>query len=158
MKKEDLLKTASQLRQPSAEATAEFSKKADAMIQALNAGFAKRSDLVQLIGEGNTDMMHDNHRNHMRFMISLFTNYESLVLVETVLWVFRAYRSHGFKLTYWPAQLDGWVEIFKKELSESCFEQVYPFYNWMIVNNACFVALSDELIMGDAKFNPTHLH
>jgi hypothetical protein len=42
-------------------------------------------------------------------MVSLFGDYHPEVLVETVLWVFRAYRSHGFKLTYWPAQLDMWV-------------------------------------------------
>jgi hypothetical protein len=152
MKKEDLLKTAQKLAQPSPEALTEFSEKAENMANELNQRFSKRSDLQQLIGEGNTEMMFDNHRNHLRFMISLFSNYEPQVLVETVLWVFRAYRSHGFSLTYWPAQLDNWVDTFKNHLSKSCIEEIYPFYNWMIVNNPYFALLSDEAIIDDAHF------
>jgi hypothetical protein len=128
MKKEDLYKSAAKLKQPSEEAIAEFSAKADAMAIILNDRLSRRNDIVQLIGEGNLDMMCDNHRNHARFMISLFNDYSPVVFTETVLWVFRAYRSHGFKLTYWPAQLDNWVDIFKKEVSPECLDQIYPFY------------------------------
>lgn len=152
MKKDELVKTAEKLSQPSADAFNEFSEKAENMALELNQRFSKRKDLKQLIGEGNTEMMFDNHRNHMRFMTSLFSNYEPLVFVETVLWVFRAYRSHGFKLTYWPAQLDSWIDLFKKQLTQPCFDEIYPFYNWMIVNNAYFTILSDEVIFDDAQF------
>ncbi len=151
MKKEELIKTASQLKPPSGEAIAEFSEKADGMITMLNQRFSGRKDIVQLVGEGNLDMMYDNHRNHVRFMISLFNEYDPVVFTETVLWVFRAYRSHGFKLTYWPAQLDNWVEIFKSELSQECFNQVYPFYHWMIVNNPLFAIISDQAMYDDTK-------
>lgn len=151
MEKETLFKSASKLKQPSGEVIAEFTSKADAMTATLNDRFSRRNDIVQLIGEGNLDMMYDNHRNHVRFMISLFTDYNPVVFTETVLWVFRAYRSHGFKLTYWPAQLDNWVDIFKKELSQECFDQIYPFYDWMIVNNPLFALISDQAIRDDTK-------
>jgi hypothetical protein len=151
MKKEDLIKSAARLKQPSGDAVAEFVLKADAMTSELNKRLSKRPDIVQLIGEGNIDMMYDNHRNHIRFMISLFNDYNPVVITETVLWVFRAYRSHGFKLTYWPAQLDTWVDIFKKELSRECFDQIYPFYDWMIVNNPLFAFISDQAISDDSK-------
>lgn len=146
MQKEDLLKSAAKLKQPSEKATAEFTARADAMAIILNDRLSRRNDIVQLIGEGNLDMMYDNHRNHMRFMISLFNDYNPVVFTETVLWVFRAYRSHGFKLTYWPAQLDHWVDIFNKELSQDCLDQIYPFYDWMIVNNPQFAFISDQAI------------
>ena len=151
MNKVELVKTASALQQPSAEAIAEFSEKADAMINKLNQRFSQRKDIDQLIGERNLNMMHENHRNHVRFMISLFNDYDPVVFTETVLWVFRAYRSHGFKLTYWPAQLDSWVEIFKNELSQECFNQIYPFYHWMIVNNPIFAMISDHAIFEDTQ-------
>ncbi len=151
MKKDDLLKSASKLKQPSGEAIAEFTSKADVMTTILNDRLSKRVDIVQLIGEGNLDMMCENHRNHIRFMISLFNEYNSVVFTETVLWVFRAYRSHGFKLTYWPAQLDNWVDIFNKELSQECFDQVYPFYDWMIINNPLFAIISDQTISDDSE-------
>ncbi len=151
MKKEELLKSASKLKQPSEKAIAEFSAKAEVMTTMLNDRLSRRNDIVQLIGEGNLDMMYDNHRNHVRFMISLFNEYNPVVFTETVLWVFRAYRSHGFKLTYWPAQLDNWVDIFKIELSRECLEQIYPFYDWMIVNNPQFAFISDQTIRDDSK-------
>jgi hypothetical protein len=150
MKKEDLFKSASTLKKPSPEAIAEFATKADAMTTHLNDRLSHRDDLIQLIGEGNLQMMFDNHNNHMRFMISLFNDYNPVVFTETVLWVFRAYRSHGFKLTYWPAQLDNWVDIFNKELSPECLNQVYPFYDWMIVNNPLFALISDQAIRDDS--------
>lgn len=89
-------------------------------------------------------MMKDNHANHARFMESVFTNPLAETLVDTILWVFRAYRSRKFGSTYWAAQLNTWIEIYKSELSEECFEAVYPFYNWMQINIPNFVKLSDE--------------
>ncbi|MDP2236138.1 MAG: hypothetical protein Q8J88_06875 [Bacteroidales bacterium] len=152
MNREFLIKTAEKLMQPSDAAANEFSEKADSMVVLINNHFKKRSDLNMLTGEGNVDMMIDNHRNHVRFMISVFKHYEPEVLVETVLWVFRAYRSHGFKLTYWPAQLDAWVEIFKTELSPAAFAEIYPFYNWMIIHNPIFAKVSDEILTGPPEF------
>jgi hypothetical protein len=154
MNKEELIKSALKLEQPSAEAIAEFTAKADEMTATINHRLSQRADIVKLIGDGNRDMMYDNHRNHMRFMISLFNNYSPLVFTETVLWVFRAYRSHGFELTYWPAQLDNWVDIFKKELSQDCFNQIYPFYNWMIIKNPIFALISDQVLHNE--ITPSH--
>lgn len=158
MKKETLVQSAAKLVQPSPESTEELNRKKDQMTSILNAHFLQRPDLTQLIGHGNSEMMLENHRNHIRFMCSLLGEYQPEVLVDTVLWVFRAYRSHGFQLTYWPAQLDKWVEITKNNLSKEAFDEIYPFYNWMIINNPAFATLSDQAIQDDSKFNPGNLH
>lgn len=89
-------------------------------------------------------MMQDNHANHARFLSSIFLHFNADVLIETILWVFRAYRSHGFTTNYWAAQLNNWIIIYKKELSPECFEEIYPFYEWMQINIPLFVKLSDE--------------
>jgi hypothetical protein len=145
MNKSDLIKSAEKLQLPSQAASNEFEEKRELLAAEMNRLMTSRDDLVQLVGEGNIPMMKDNHRNHARFMAAVFLDSEPEVLVETVLWVFRAYRSHGFKLTYWPAQLDNWVELFKTHLSAETFNEIYPFYNWMIVNQAVFVLESDKL-------------
>lgn len=155
MTKEDLMQSATELSQPGAGALEEFIGKEDVLLVSINEHFKNRSDLNQLIGEGNLEMMRNNHHNHLRFMASLFGNYQPEVLVETVLWVFRAYRSHGFRLAYWPAQLDTWVEIFKKELQQQHFSEIYPLYNWMIVNNPQFAKLSDPEIMKEPRMPVT---
>lgn len=142
--KDQLIDSASALHQPSAKTVEEFTAKAEGMAKTINDTFARRPDLDLLIGPGNLDMMCENHRNHMRFMSSLFLYYEPRVLVETVLWVFRAYRNHGFNLTYWPAQLDNWLSIFRNEMSTEAHAEIEPFYHWMIVNNPAFALLSEN--------------
>lgn len=157
MTKDHLLESASRLSQPGTDTVEEFIKKQELLLLSINAYFEDSPHLHLLIGDGNLEMMKNNHHNHLRFMASLFANYEPDVLVETVLWVFRAYRSHGFRLSYWPAQLDAWVAIFKKELQQKSFIDIYPFYKWMIVNNPIFAKLTDPEITGEYKI-PSDKH
>ena len=147
MTKDHLIETARSLTQPSKKSTDEFISKSERLAAEMNRIMLGRKDLIRMVGEDNTVMMEDNHRNHARFFCSVFTNYNPAVLVETVLWVYRAYRNHGFNLTYWPAQLDQWTELFKKELSKECYAEIYPFYDWMIVNQPAFVAESDKMVL-----------
>ena len=88
--------------------------------------------------------MQDNHANHVRFIASILKNNDADVLVETVLWVFRAYRSHGFSSNYWAAQLNTWMQILKTELSVETYKEVLPLYEWMQINIPIFVKVSDE--------------
>ena len=90
-------------------------------------------------------------------MASLFLDYEPEVFVDTVLWVFRAYRSHGFQTTYWAANLNLWVDLLKKDLTPEAFEEIYPFYNWLIVNIPAFVKLTDlDLLNHDHLQTPVN--
>lgn len=152
-----LLKSASKLIQPPASALQEFSQMIDQLTAQGNQTMAQRPDLVKLVGKGNQDMAEDNNRNFARFMVSLFTEFNPEVLVETVLWVFRAYRSHGFQTTYWAANLDIWVEMIRKELSEASFNAIYPFYHWLIVNIPIFVKLTEKNISDPSQAHaPAH--
>lgn len=144
MTKQLLLESSAMLNKPNTSAADEFDKKQDQLSAQLNARMGSRSDLDRLIGEGNLSMMEDNSRNLCRFMSSLFVAYEPLVLVETVLWVFRAYRSHGFHTTYWAANLDTLIELMRDELSPESFSEIYPFFDWLIVNIPSFVFISDQ--------------
>jgi hypothetical protein len=146
MEKEKLIESAARLNRPSEASVSAFREKSEQMAAAMNRIMGGRSDLLQLVGHGNLAMMEDNHRNHARFMASFLGDFQPPVLVETVLWVFRAYRSHGFNLTYWPAQLDHWVEVLREHLSPSAFDEVYPVYHWMIIHQPDFASLSDKMI------------
>ncbi|MFP4040416.1 MAG: hypothetical protein ACLFS7_07730 [Desulfosudaceae bacterium] len=146
--KEKLFDTASELSPPSDSAIEDFAKKHEQLAGMGNQIMAKRVDLDKLVGKGNQEMAEDNNRNFARFMLSIFTDFNPKVLVETVLWVFRAYRAHGFQTTYWAANLNIWVDLIRQELSESSYKEIYPFYNWLIVNIPVFVKLSDETLYG----------
>ena len=156
--KEDLLKTARQLIPPAPEHAGEFSQKCEAVaVQGCHVLF-KRKDLDKLIGENNEDMAGDNNRNFARFMNALFSDYSPEVFVDTVLWVYRAYRSHGFQTTYWATNLNIWVDLLRQELSEEAFSQIYPYYNWLIVNIPIFTKLTDAPLTGCPPHEPAPSH
>lgn len=144
MDKKELLASAGALKQVSTSACSEYNKAGDHLVAQMNELMLKRSDLLSLIGDGNEEMMKDNHANHVRFIASVLKNYHPDVLVDTVLWVFRAYRSHGFTTNYWAAQLNAWISILKETLSEEAYHEIYPLYEWMQINIPLFVKLSDQ--------------
>lgn len=144
MDRNDLIKTAEKLKQVSVKSADEFSSKKDALVAMMNQKMEARPDLLDMVGAGNVEMMKDNHANHARFLESIFNQHSSEILVDTVLWVFRAYRSRNFSSTYWAAQLNSWIEIYKRELSSECYQEIYPYYNWMQINIPIFNKLAED--------------
>ncbi len=157
MTREELITAAEALAKPTPEAASEYALQGELLAGELNKTMSAREDLPALIGPGNQAMMEDNHRNHVRFMSSLLRDFQPAVLVETVLWVFRAYRAHGFRLTYWPAQLDHWMELLKDRLTPSSFKAIAPIYEFMIVQQPAFTLLSDKALEeAGAPGKPAH--
>ena len=139
-----LLETAQQLKQVSVKTADEYHQNAEQLTTKMNALMIERPDIKDLVGANNINMMKDNHANHVRFIASILKNYNADVLVDTVLWVFRAYRSHGFTTNYWAAQLNTWMTVIKEVLTSESFVEVYPYYEWMQINIPLFVKVSDE--------------
>lgn len=144
MDKNTLIESANRLNSVSINSVKEYTDKSDQLIAEINRCMTYREDIVSLIGKDNIAMMKDNHSNHVRFIASILGNRNDEVFVETVLWVFRAYRSHNFASTYWAAQLNAWIDIIKKELSPQAYRDIYPYYEWMQLNIPLFVYFSDE--------------
>lgn len=151
-----LKKSAKALAPPPAPAAAEFEVMRDRLAEEHNLRMAARPDLDRLIGTGNKAMMEDNSRNFCRFMSAMFSAYEPEVMIETVLWVFRSYRAHGFQTAYWPAHLDMFVELMRERLTPTAFVALYPFLNWLIINIPAFVALTDRPAPGPTGKEPSH--
>lgn len=142
--KDLLIETAMKLKQVSDLAANEYEGKSDLLISMINLRMLERSDIEDLVSENNLNMMKDNHANHVRFISSILKNRNPEVLVETILWVFRAYRSHHFTTNYWAAQLNCWIEILREVLTPESFNEIYPYYEWMQINIPIFVKVSDE--------------
>jgi len=144
MQREDLLVSANKLQQVSKKSALEFGLKREFLVDLMNKKMENHFDLLEMVGTDNLEMMRDNHANHARFLESIFNEYSPEILVDTVLWVFRAYRSRNFSSTYWAAQLNTWIEIYKAELSPECFKEIYPYYKWMQINIPTFNKLAEE--------------
>lgn len=137
-KKELIVLAEKELTQPSGKAARAFMQIRDEAAAEVTRRMMARPDLERLIGSGNEAMMEDNHRNQMRFMESQFQHFQPAVLVETVSWVMSAYPAHGFHLTYWPAVLNQAVEVLREKLDPESFQEIYPFYHWLIVRHPGF--------------------
>lgn len=144
MTKEDLIRTAADIPAVAPEAASEYAAKRDTLVARIDQRLLARDDITKLTGADNLDMMKDNHANHGQFIESMLMHFDPATLVETVLWVFRAYRSRNFHPNYWAAQLNAWVEVMKESLSTESYASILPLYQWMIVNIPQFTALSDE--------------
>lgn len=137
------IETFAALPRVSAEAATAYANKGQAMAARVTQELAAREDIDRLIGPGNQAMMADNHKNHARFIASVLLGEYPGQFLETILWVYRAYRAHGFHLTYWPSQLNAWLFAMENELPGAAYQEIEPLYVWMLNNQAAFVTLSE---------------
>lgn len=144
MTKEELISSASTLATFTATSAAEYDEKRDNMVAQINEYMIGRADIDELIGGNNIEMMKDNHANHGLFIASMLSNFNETVLVETILWVFKAYRSRSFHTNYWAAQLNAWHQIMKKSLSKESYDNIVPLYDWMTIHIPQFTAITDN--------------
>jgi hypothetical protein len=145
MEKSTLVKSADKLSKVSEASIKEYVDKMELLAAKMNEAMLKREDILELIsGEKNITMMKDNHCNHLRFIASILETPDSETLVDTVLWVFRAYMSRGFSSNYWAAQINTWIYLLKENLSEKAYTEILGIYNWIGVNIPNFAIASDE--------------
>ncbi|MCX8028281.1 MAG: hypothetical protein N3A62_10585 [Thermodesulfovibrionales bacterium] len=142
MTRDYFIESASKIVLPEKRYVEEYAKNKSVLVDEVNKILLNRKDLAKLIGNDNTDMMMNNHLNHAMFIEAILKAFNPQILVETVLWVFRVYKSHGFNDLYWSAQLDAWLEAMKTHLSDETFKAIKPIYEWMIVNLPAMITLS----------------
>ena len=122
-------------------AISEYHNKSESLVAAINVHMTSQENLHELIGKNNVAMMKNNHANHILFIQSILKYPTPEVLVDTLLWVFKTYRSHGFSVNYWVVQINAWQDILKDQLSEEAYIQILPLYKWIQEN----IPLLDQL-------------
>jgi len=131
---EELLATARELIQPSADSIAEFNGNRTSVAAAVSERLSARTDIEQLVGAENLTLMDDNCRNFTDFMYSQLRSYSPETLVQTVIWALRVYQARGFTQTFWPAELRAFIHVVNELLSDQAAEEIRPFYEWILVN------------------------
>lgn len=134
-----------ELTQPTQRAADEFSEVREQLVHDINSRMLGRDDLEKMIGIGNTEMMKTNSANMALFMESIFVAFSRKTLTETIIWVFSAYRKHGFQTLYWATYLPSFVEILRDRISAQSLEEILPFFDWIIVNIPTFERLSEAI-------------
>ncbi|MBK1735342.1 hypothetical protein CKO15_08610 [Halorhodospira abdelmalekii] len=144
MTREELIEQAGALTQPGAAHVREYEACREIMVAELNRLMNGRPDIEQLIGAGNFDMMCDNHQHHALFMGSLLIDYKPEAFVNTVIWVLKSYRAHGFSLRYWDVQLEAWLGLLQRHLSAEAYAAIHPFYAFILSHQPHLARLGDS--------------
>lgn len=143
MDRQTLIATAAALPAFPPSAANAYAAAREQLVATVNRLLGARPDIDRLLGPDNREMMANNHANHARFVETVLADLHPEMLVDTVLWVFRAYRSHGFSLAYWPAQLNAWLDAMSEHLGAEDAAAIEPLYRWFIVQQPAFTSLSD---------------
>ncbi|MFW6257622.1 MAG: hypothetical protein ACOC11_02445 [Prolixibacteraceae bacterium] len=140
----DLITSAEKIPAVQQSSFLEYQNRKESLVAAINIYMTSRNDLPELVGQNNVQMMKNNHLNHVLFINSILQVPNSEVLVDTVLWVFKTYRSHGFSVKYWNVQINAWLHILKNQLSHEAYQEICPLYKWMQEHIPVFDKLSSE--------------
>lgn len=128
----------------SKDASKEYEEKKDLMLDFVDGAMSKRPDIVRLIGGNPLQMMFDNHRNHVNFMVNVFGFSLFEMLVRIVPWVYKSYHNHGFSYDYFPVELKTWKEAANKFLSPSSVREINKIYDWLIEKHEKMIEFSEK--------------
>ncbi|MBL0226549.1 MAG: cobalamin-dependent protein [Geobacteraceae bacterium] len=112
------------------------------MIEQVNSELGGRADVMELIGRNPVQMMELNHLHHAQFMLTVFRLHAFDLLVRTVPWVYRAYRSRGFSYDYFPIELRAWKKALADNTAGVEVSQIQAVYDWMINHHQEMIELS----------------
>jgi hypothetical protein len=144
MNRKQLIESTYGLATISIDSLNEYKLNQETLVAMMNTRMEGQPDIADLVGGDNLSLMKENHANHAIFMESMFALCNTEVLVDTIIWVFRVYRAREFKVSYWVKQLNSWIELYQATLTARCFNEILPFYEWMLIHVPDFSLLSDE--------------
>jgi methanogenic corrinoid protein MtbC1 len=134
----------SNLEKITLKAAEEYNKKMNTLIKEVNENLSQRDDLMQLIGNNPIKKMKDNHENHAGFMYNSFKVKSEELFINTIIWVYRTYKNHGFSYQYFPVELKAWKSAVNNNLSSENSELIINIYNLMLDNHKLFVKESES--------------
>ncbi len=151
---EDLLLSARKLPAVPARAAEDYSRKAGALAERVNAAMESRADLAVLIGRNAVELMRADHENHAAFMANVLRLNAFELHARTCVWSYRACRGHGFSYDYFPIAFDCWRRAVESELAPGQAEPIAGIYRWMIDRHAMFIAAAGEAPSSEPSLDP----
>ncbi len=122
-----------------------YIEEAEKLIDYVNNQMGKRNDIVDLIGNTPLALMMDNHRNHINFISGILIFKDIEVLMSTLPWVYKTYRSKGYQYDYFYYELCEWKNAISKLLPPQSANALLPLYDFMLeYHNEC-IRLSEEM-------------
>lgn len=103
-----------------------------------------RTDIKELIGFNELSMMQEFQFNHARFMVNVLHLNSFELLGRVFIWVYKAYRSHGFSYEYFPIALSAWKDAIKLYIEAKDAAEIIDLYDWLIRKHDTFVNIVEN--------------
>ncbi len=140
---EELISSCLQLPKVSKEAADAYVLASERLLKLVNEQMEDDPRVRELIGHNSVELMRENHRNHVRFMATVFSFNSFELLVKTVPWVYRAYHARGFQYDYFPAELIAWQIALHECLDQPADRNgILAVYSWMVQHHNQMIKLS----------------
>lgn len=141
---EDLIREAKEKLIVSPEAVKDYEENKEFLLDFVNHEMSRRPDIIKLIGGNPLQMMYDNHRNHVNFMINVFKFSLFEMLVRIIPWVYKSYHNHDFSYDYFPVELETWKKAVDKFLKKDFAKEINRTYDWMIEKHPIMIEISQS--------------
>jgi hypothetical protein len=149
---DSLLDEITKLKKPALESINWYEFHQSKLIDNVNRLLLINPNLFSLIGaESAIDKMLLNHKNHAAFMTTVFRFGNYQMLANTIPWVYRTYKNHGFSYDYFSIELEAWIETLEKNQIGLLLADIIDVYKWMLSNHSRFITISQREIN-----NPEH--
>lgn len=136
----------------SRDAAGSYRSAGERLAERVDAALTARPGLADLLGGNPLEMMRANHRNHHRFLSTVFRVGDYELLARTLPWVYRTYHAHGFSYDYFPVELQAWAAALETELPPADAAAVLPAYEWMLRAHPAAVEAAESRSMGPLPF------
>lgn len=151
---ENLVREAQRELCVSPESAQAYEKEKETLLQIVNDRLTKHPDLARFLGASSLQVMYDNHRNHVNFMINVLKLNEFAMLARMVPWVYRVYHRHGFSYDYFLEELRAWQNAVLARLNEKHAKEINRVYDWLLDHHEVMVALSSGTFIFTAPVMP----
>ena len=135
------------------EAATAYLDKLSVLAERVDEEVLQSSKVSELIGSCPVEVITTNHRNHARFMATVFALNLPSLLVRVIPWAYRVYTNRGVSLSYFTAECQAWINAVDQELDPAFAEQIRRVYSWMIDHHEDMKQLSQEIDVFSAQTN-----
>jgi len=123
----------------SLEAAEAYKSKMNLLVEKTNNILFVRDDLTELIGDNPINKMYNNHKNHANFIYNSLKLNDKKLFINSIIWVYRSYSSHGFSYDYFSVELKAWIKAVEENIEKAKAEEINNLYSWMLDNHHLFI-------------------
>lgn len=128
------------------EAAAEYERNQEELISEFSSLISQqdKEGHIQALENITSEELIVIHRDHTRYMSSIFKLNYAEIFLSTLPWIYRISKFRGIPLDYFMKVYEGWIEVINKHLEPHLAKPLVDVYQWLIDNHELIVRVSES--------------